>query len=106
MSRSLAISACFLLATTGCSTHINRLTDVRASYFAGDLAHASEKIDREARSHPKEADVFKLDQATVLLCQGKAKEAEQLLKEVRNSFDHLEQKDAGELALAMLTDDQ
>lgn len=106
MSRALALIPCFLLSLAGCSTHINRLTDVRSAYFAGDLAHASEKIDREAKSHPKEADVFKLDQATVLLSQGKAKEAEQLLKEVRNNFDHLEQKDAGEVALSMLTDDQ
>jgi hypothetical protein len=106
MSRPLATFACLLLALAGCSTHSQRLSEVRTAYFGGDLARAGQTIERLASGHPKEADVFKLDQATVLLTQGKPKEAEQLLKEARDHFDHLEQKDAAEMALALLTDDQ
>ena len=49
-------------------------------------------------------DVLKLERAVIDLANGKPKEAEQLLREVRDHFDHLEQKAIGENALSMLTD--
>ena len=90
----------------GCSTHAHSLAGIREAYFAGDLAGAQARIDQAHKGKAGEADVLKLDRALVLLCQGRAAEAEQLLREVRDRFDHLEQKDVGEIALAMMTDDQ
>jgi uncharacterized protein len=96
----------FPLLSFGCATHAQRLTEVRSAYFAGDLEAARAKIDATQQKYPGETDVFKLDQATVLLGEGKSQQAEKLLREVRNRFDYLEQKDLAEGALAMLTDDQ
>jgi len=42
--------------------------------------------------------VWKLDRATVLLTEGKPKEAEALFKEVRDHYDALDGKDTGEVA--------
>jgi hypothetical protein len=99
-----------LLATVlfcaGCATHADRLVGVRSAYFAGDLALAQSKIDESIKGHSRDADVLQLDRATVLLGEGRAKEAEQALRKVRDDFDHLEQKDLAEGALSMLTDDQ
>ena len=41
---------------------------------------------------------LKLDQSIVLLASGKPKEAEKNLREIRDHFDHLEQKAVGFLA--------
>ncbi len=54
--------------------------------------------------HRRERDVVTLDRAIVQLAQGNSKDAEQNLRKVRDSFDHLEQKAVGEKALSMLTD--
>lgn len=94
------------LLGSGCSSHVHHLKDVRNAYFAGDLATARAKIDEAVTKHPREAEVFELEQGSVLLSEGKVKEAEQVFRRVRDRLDHLEQKDAAELALSMLTDDQ
>lgn len=102
----LALLGGAVLFGAGCSTHVHRLHEVRKAYYSGDTQAAQTKIDAAIKGNPGEADVLKLDQATVLLSEGRPKEAEQLFREVRGRLDHLEQKDAGELALSMLTDDQ
>jgi uncharacterized protein len=105
MSRRLLFVACLLLSA-GCSTYAHQVCEVRDAYFAGDLALAEVKIDGALKKHPREADVLKLERATVLLTEGRVREAEALYREVRDRFDHLEKKDVGEAALSMLTDDQ
>lgn len=90
----------------GCSTHAHTLREVRAAYYQGDTALAQQRIEQAMKRTPREADVLKLDRATILLCEGRAREAEQLLREVRDRFDYLEQKDLAEGLAAMLTDDQ
>ena len=55
--------------------------------------------------HKREADVLKLDKALIELTAGRPREAEKLLREVRDQFDHLEQQDVGEKALSFVTDD-
>ena len=104
MPSRVPLLACLLL--TGCSTHAQRLAEIRTAYHAGDLAGARAKIDAALPKHAREADVLKLDRAAVLLSEGQPREAERLMREVRDRFDHLEQKDLAEGALAMLTDDQ
>ncbi len=106
MSRRVPFALFVLCLSAGCSTHATRLVEVRTAYFDGDVAGARAKIETSLKKHPREADVLKLDQATVFLSDDKPREAEKLLREVRDRFDHLEQKSLAEGALAMLTDDQ
>src|SRR5436190_1664886 len=89
---------CAVLAT-GCSTHANRLQEVREAYFAGDMKTARAKIDEGVKKYPGEADVLKLDRATILLTEGKVRDAEQILRNARDHFDYLEQKNAGYAAV-------
>jgi hypothetical protein len=104
-SKSLLLILGLTLAA-GCASHADRLQPIRVAYYAGDLDTARSEIDRLLQK-PKqhEADVLQLDRAMVELVSGKPKQAEKLLRQVRDRFDHFEQKDAGELALSMATDD-
>lgn len=99
----LALLACL---SAGCATHSDVLLPVRAAYHAGQLEEAKTKIDKAMPKAGGEADVLRLDRATILLTEGKPQEAEKLLREVRDHFDHLERKDLAEGALALLTDDR
>ena len=106
VSRRTAHGACLLLAVVlcGCATYADRLHEVRVAFYAGDLDGAEEAIDKHLK-HRGEADVLKLERAVVELCDGRPRDAERTLREVRDRFDYLEQADAAEGALAMLTDD-
>ncbi len=107
MSRSLFVCCGMLgLVLASCSTHEHNLTSIRRAYHAGNLQSAEAKIDRAMKRRSKDADVLKLDRALVLLHQGKAREAEKLLRETSDRFDHLERKSIGEMAMSMVTDDQ
>lgn len=101
----LSLTALALLSA-GCATHADLLMPVRSAYYTGHLDEATAKIDKSLPKHPRDADVLRLDQAMILLCEGKPQEAERLMCEVRDHFDHLERKDVAEGALSMLTDDQ
>jgi hypothetical protein len=90
----------------GCSTHADRLREVRLQFYDGQVAAASAMLDRQLqRIGRKEDDVLKLDRAIVDLAAGRPHQAEQTLREVRDRFDFLEQKALGEMALAAATDD-
>jgi len=106
MSRMLLGLAGVGLLALGCSTHAHRLQGVRDAFYHGDLATAEVQIDRHVKQNSGEVGVLELDRASILLSQGKVKEAEQVLRQVRDRFDHLEQKDAAEGVLAMFSDDQ
>lgn len=94
-----------LLALAGCASHVDRLAPIRAEYHLGHLDAAGKLIDEQLPKRKREADVLKLDKAVIELSAGRPKQAEKLLREVRDQFDHLEQKDVGEQALSFLTDD-
>jgi uncharacterized protein len=102
----LLVAALAAALGPGCATHADRLHGVREAYFAGDLATARAKIDEAIVDRSREAEALELERATVMLSEGKPKEAEKVFRKVRDRFDHLEQKDVGELALSMLADDQ
>lgn len=108
MSRVSVRGLCWLLPLliAGCATHADRIRDARTAFFRGDLAQASLLIEEEIERQKSDLDVLRLEQAMVRLAEGRADQAEQLLRSVRDRFDHLEQQDVGEQALAMLTDDQ
>lgn len=99
----LTVLCSFLL--TGCASHAVRLHHARDAYFAGDLTGASNFLERSDSVPRRERDCFLLDQAMVALAQGDAAQAESLLRDVRDRFDHLEQKDLAESSISLLTDD-
>lgn len=94
------------LVLTGCSTHAHRLVAVREAYHSGDLATAQTRIDKAARDYPREADVLELDRASVLLSEGQVRQAEQILRQVRDRLDQKEGTDLQAGLTALLTDDQ
>jgi hypothetical protein len=98
---------CSLLAAllAGCATHADRLRQVRAEFYGGNLESARSTINTDVALHGGEANVLKLERAIVDLSAGRPKDAEQTLREVRDAFDYLEQKSLAEGALAIATDD-
>lgn len=102
----LAIIVPCLALLCGCATHITRLEPVRAAYHRGDLDEAERLIAADLEKYPGDCDVLTLDRALVALADGRPLEAEDLLKKVRDRFDHLEQESPVEDAWSMLSDDQ
>lgn len=102
MSRALLL----LALVCGCSTHADRAKEIRSAYHAGNLNEAKARIDTAIEKNSREADVLKLDRASILLTEGKPKEAEAMFREVRDRFEAQEGKDIREGVMAMLTDDQ
>ena len=100
--RLLAIA---LLTLVGCASHVHRLHQVRDDFYLGNLSRARAEVQRLLEKPKKDGDVLLLDQAAIELADGNPAEAERILKEVRDRFDHLEQKALGESALSMVTDD-
>jgi hypothetical protein len=95
-----------LALLAGCSTYADRLKDVRAGYFNGDLVFARQALDQAIEKEKRgEADVLKLERAMVELAEGRPQDAERTLREVRDRFDELEGTDLGEQAWVMLSDD-
>lgn len=90
---------------SGCASHYDRVWIVREEFHAGRLDVAREAVDKQLKRHKGESDVFLLDKAMIELTSGRPKEAEKLLRGVRDRFDEYEQKDVGEFTKAMLTDD-
>lgn len=103
-----ARACCLLVAAalwTGCATHADRLREVRESFYAGHVDRALVTIDQHLARHTSDADVLKLERATLDLAAGRPRQAEQTLREVRDRFEELEQKDLAEGVLSMLSDD-
>jgi hypothetical protein len=90
----------------GCSTHADRLRDSRQLFFRGDLAAASQTLDKADSFWHRDKDCLKLDQAMIALVDGRPKDAESRLREVRDQFDYLGKSSLSENALSMLTDDK
>ncbi len=86
-------------------THAKQLKSLRSSYYSNHLEEAAKLADKEIKSRKSDADVLKLERAMIDLSAGRAKQAEQTLREVRDHFDAFEQKDIGESALSYLADD-
>jgi hypothetical protein len=93
------------LAVGGCSTHAKRVAQVRNHFYEGHLSDCREQLEMLARNHRQDRDVAKLDLAIVELLEGQVDQAERRLKEVRDSFDHLEQSSLTEKTVSMWTDD-
>lgn len=97
-------STCWV-AMAGCATHFDRIQPVREAFYSGRLDTAAEQLEKAKDLRLRNDDVKQLDRAMIELAAGRPAEAEKLLREVRDRFDHLEQKSLGEGAASMLTDD-
>ncbi len=89
----------------GCNSHGERVHVLRQEFYSGDLATAETHIGELLKKPKHDKDVLELDRASILLTTGRPKEAEKILREIRDRFDTFEQKDAGEIALSLVTDD-
>ena len=98
---------CFamLLLAQGCASHADRIATAQMAFFKGDLVSARAEVDLLLKKPKRDGDALLLDQAMIELVSGKPKDAERILRGVRDRFDHLEQKDAAEAAKSLLTDD-
>ncbi len=94
-----------LVCLSGCATYADRARTVRSSFYANSLVAAVTDIDKGLERGKGDDDVLKLEKSMVLLAAGKPAESEKILREVRDRFDHLEQKSLAEGALSFLTDD-
>lgn len=107
--RGSAFSTVFVvviaMALVGCSTHAQRVREARHAYFSNDLGAAASLLEKAEADRSRERDCLILDRAMVSLAQGKPADSELLLRDVRDRFDHLEQKNAAESGVSLLTDD-
>ncbi len=94
-----------LLSGAGCSTHAKRISLSRSLFYEGQLDACRDRLEKLHKSHRQDRDVANLDLAVVDLLEGRCKEAETRLKEVRDRFDHLEQESISEKTISMWTDD-
>lgn len=96
----------WIILASGCSTHAHRLVAPRQAFYTNNLPQAHEQLTKLADKRDRDQQVVQLDLAIVDLVQGNPAAAEKRLREVRDSFDHLEQKSLAESAAAAVTDDQ
>jgi hypothetical protein len=94
-----------LVGLCGCATHHDRIAPVRDAFFAGDLALAKERLHAKKDVRLRNEDVKALDEAMIELAAGRPREAERILRRVRDRFDHLQQASLAEGAASLLTDD-
>ena len=89
----------------GCTHHAQQIDLAREHYYSGRLELAATAFDEAIPKSKGSGDVISLDKSMVLLASGKPAEAERLLRDVRDRFDHLEQNGPAEKAVSMFTDD-
>ncbi len=101
--------ALLLTLFSGCASFGERHLKIRSDFEDGKWVEANNEIDRRLKKSKRgEADLLKLNKALIDLSGGNAKEAEKLLREVRDRFDEIERENlakAGQKSLALLTDD-
>jgi len=98
--------AIWLPIVAGCATYADQLHELRDDFYGGRLEDAEQKIAKRLDRPRGDGDVLQLERSLVELCSGRPKQAEQTLRDVRDRFEHLEQKSVAEFGLAMLTDDK
>ena len=101
---SIPVLLCFALA--GCATHFDRVQPIRTAFFDGNIATADELLEKQLKKRKGERDVLLLDKAVIELAAGRPKDAERLLRQVRDRFDDLEGIDAAKEVASMLSDDK
>lgn len=95
----------YFLALAGCSTYLQRATQIRDAYYSGNLEMAHNLVAEGLKKHKADANLLKLEKAMVDLASGEPKHAEATLREVRDHFDNLAEAFATGKAASYLTDD-
>lgn len=90
---------------SGCATHADRVASIRDSFYLGNVDQALAKAEEDIEEGDTDVDALKLDRAILELVSGRPADAEQTLRQVRDSFDYLEQKDVTESVVSAFTDD-
>jgi hypothetical protein len=103
------VAISILIVVAGCASFGERHLKIRNDFEQGKLEAAQNEINKSLKKKRRgEADLLKLNQAVIELCNGKPQEAEKLLREVRDHFDRNEKELAAkttEKAVSMLLDD-
>jgi len=103
-----------LCLLTGCASFGERTMKIRSEFTGGNIAKADAEIEKSLKNNAlkirgqSDANLLKLNRAIIALSSGKPKEAEILLREVRDRFDQLErerEKRVAEKAASMILDD-
>lgn len=105
ISARVCVGTLLLAAVSGCASHAERIRSARELYYYGQVDQAAAQLEKSLSHAGKDADVISLDLATAELFAGHPDRAEQRLREVRDRFDYLEQKDVTEAALSYVLDD-
>jgi len=106
----LILCCAFFLTFSACHSYSKKVFQAREAFYCSNLESAVNSISEERKKavNAKNKDVLKLEEAMIRLCQGNFRESETLLREVRDSFDNLENqklKNNAEKAASMLADD-
>jgi hypothetical protein len=104
---SLTFTILLLVFVSGCASFGERNLKIRRDFEQGKLETAKQEIEKGLK-RKRDADLLKLNQSVIELCNGKPREAEKLLREVRDHFDKMEQEQTlhvAEKAVSMLVDD-
>ncbi|MDA0657740.1 MAG: hypothetical protein O2931_16380 [Planctomycetota bacterium] len=94
------------LALSGCSSYYGRVQTARSAFCEGDLQRAADQLQgiRCRQSGAKE--LLLADQAMVALLQGEPRRAEDMLRRVRDGWEHLDQSAVGENVARLFSDDR
>ncbi|MFM8253044.1 MAG: hypothetical protein ACKOBW_15735 [Planctomycetota bacterium] len=95
----------FGIASGGCRVYGERMQQVRQHYYHSDLAAADRLLLETREQQPADAPLIDLERALVLLTQGRARDAEQLLRGARDEFDERQASDPVATTKSWLTDD-
>jgi len=109
MQRAQCLLLVVLCLLTGCASFGERTLKIRNEFTGGNIEKANAEIDKALKNKKRsDADLLKLNRAIIALSSGKPKEAEILLREVRDRFDQHDrerEKRIAEKAASMLLDD-
>ena len=75
------------MAQAGCATHFDRIQPVRDLFFAGRLTEANAQLAKHRDLRLRNTEVKDLDRAIIRLAEGRPKEAEDILRTVRDKLE-------------------
>jgi len=101
----VCVGVLWMAGAAGCATHADRVRTGRELYFGGQAERAVSELETLLPKAGRDRDVVELDLAMAQLFAGRPAVAEQALRQVRDRFDHLEQKDLAETTLSYVLDD-
>ena len=101
----MALISVLMTLASGCATYSDRVTAIRSAFYRGRTGRALKLVSKEIRSSDEDANALILDRAILELADGRPSDAERSLREIRDRFDHLEQKDVRDTVFSTLGDD-